>query len=271
MCSETESESENLSCPADREICSVDAVRPVRTILAHGQTLNLVLSYVHQADAHTHTHTHTHNSNSSQPNKNCITCCVRCCALSNADTLGWSCSSTLRGESLSRSKSLWLTHLSLATPLLFWSASSAFSPLLWACMRFSEHTCFEYTCVHFLACVPSSRLSPQHSLIPWHDSSSAVKWAPLIPPLSFPLSVKSPPLFVCERNSMSWPSPIHVCHSVWCLWEYSSFLCVWITVTISPIWEFVICSVKKKKKKKKLSLLPLVKLSFEAAAGELLW
>ena len=96
-----------------------------------------------------HTHTHTHNSNSRQPNMNCITCCVRCCALSNADTLGWSCSSTLRGESLSRSKSLWLTQLSLATPPLFWSASSPFSPLLWAWMCFSEHTCSEYTCVRF--------------------------------------------------------------------------------------------------------------------------
>lgn len=209
------------------------------TTLAHGHMLNLVLSYVHQADAHTH----THNSNSSQPNKNCITCCVRCCALSNADTLGWSCSSTLRGESLSRSKSLWLTHLSLATPLLFWSASSAFSPLLWACMRFSERTCFEYTRVHF-----SSRLSPQHSLIPWHDSSSAVKWAQLIPPLSFPLSVKSPPLFVCERNSMSWPSHI-VSYLSQCVMfvRIFFFFFVWITVTISPTWEFVICSVKKKK------------------------
>lgn len=212
------------------------------TTLAHGHMLNLVLSYVHQADAHTH----THNSNSSQPNKNCITCCVRCCALSNADTLGWSCSSTLRGESLSRSKSLWLTHLSLATPLLFWSASSAFSPLLWACMRFSERTCFEYTRVHFLACAPSSRLSPQHSLTPWHDSSSAVQWAQLIPPLSFPLSVKSPPLFVCERNSMSWPSPIRICHGVWCLWEYSSFFVCELQLQYRPSGS--LSSAQKKKK-----------------------
>ena len=125
--------------------------------------------------------------------------------------------------------------------------------------RYSEHGCASAS-THAPSthvCVSSSRLSPQHSLIPWHDSSSAVKWAPLILPLSFPLSVKSPPLFVCERNSMSWPSPF--LHLSQCVMFVRMFfflvcvcvcvcVCVWITVTISPIWEFVIYSVKKKKK-----------------------
>lgn len=83
----------------------------------------------------------------------------KACALSNADTLGWSCSSTLRGESPSRSKSLWFILPSPATTLCsFWSMHSflCFLSLLSACIRFSVLTFPAYTfafiriCCHFL-------------------------------------------------------------------------------------------------------------------------
>lgn len=61
--------------------------------------------------------------------KKCSCMLFKACAPSNADTLGWSCSSTLRDESLSRSKSVWLIPLSPATSLLFWSMHSFLLPL----------------------------------------------------------------------------------------------------------------------------------------------